>query len=122
MPPRVKPRCRFCPDDVQQTPLKPTPPAASMTLAITTPGEGERLWKHVLFGTSTCVSMIEGYAALDMPGNPTAALVALRDRIQKVLLKYEEPHANNSSGSPSEPSPADKPADEALPGGVSDGS
>lgn len=93
-----------------------------MMLAITTPGEGQRLWKHVLFGTSTCVSMIEGYAALDMPGNPKEALVALRDRIQKVLLKYEEPNANNSSGSPSEPSPADKLAGEALPGGVADDS
>ncbi len=122
MPPRVKTPCRFCPEETGVTPLKPTPNVATMTLAITSPGEGERLWKHVLFGTSTCVQMIEGYAALDMPGNPKEALVALRDRIQKVLLKYEEPHGINSSGSPPEPSPADKPADEAFAGGVSDGS
>lgn len=64
--------------------------------------------------------MIEGYAELNMPGNPTAALVALRDRIQKVLLKYEEPNADNPSGSPPEPSSADKPADEAFAGGISD--
>jgi molybdopterin biosynthesis enzyme len=96
---------------------------ATVTLAITSPGEGERLWKHVLFGTSTCVAMVEGYAALDMPGNPKEALVALRDRIQKVLLKYEEPHADNTSGSTPEPLPSgDEPASETLARGISDGS
>jgi hypothetical protein len=115
MPPRVKTPCRFCPEPTQT--LKPTPVPETMRLAITTPGEGERLWKHVLFGTSTCISMIEGYAALDMPGNPQAALVALRDRIDKVLSKYEEPHAINQSGSPPEHLPSgDEPASETLEG------
>lgn len=106
MPPRTQPHCRFCPQPAAApTPSPAQPP--TVTLAITSPGEGERLWKHVLFGTSTCITMIEGYAALDMPGNPKEALVALRDRIQKVLSKYGEPHAQDESRSPTEPASSD---------------
>jgi molybdopterin biosynthesis enzyme len=93
------------------------PVIKNMTLAITSPGEGERLWKHVLFGTSTCVQMIEGYADLAMPGNPCAALVALRDRIEKVLSKYEESHADDHSrGAAEHRAPDDEPQSQALPG------
>src|SRR5258708_28958960 len=116
MPPRYQPKCRFCPTTASEQELKPTPTMQSV-LAITSPGEGERLWKHVLFGTSTCVSMIEGYSSLGMPGSPKDALVALRDRIQKVLSKYEEAHAPDESGdSPEPPTSRDDPESEALPG------
>jgi hypothetical protein len=47
--------------------------------------------------------MIEGYAALDMPGNPLEALVALRDRIQKVLSKYGEPNVESQGFSSAKP-------------------
>ena len=117
MPPRYTPKCRFCPQPASKQVLKPTPSVQTVKLAITSPGEGERLWKHVLFGTSTCVAMIEGYAALDMPGSPCEALVALRDRIQKVLSKYEEPHAHLESDGPAQHEPSrDEPESEALPG------
>jgi len=33
-------------------------------------GEAERLWRHVMFGTGTCVGMIEGYLNIGMPGDP----------------------------------------------------
>lgn len=64
--------------------------------------------------------MIEGYAALTMPGNPKDALVALRDRIQKVLSKYEEANETSESRGPAEPvPPADQPESETLPGRIS---
>src|SRR5258708_28331759 len=121
MPPRFTPRCRFCPQPASAPVLKPTPTVQDVTLAITSPGEGERLWKHVLFGTSTCVSMIEGYAALSMPGNPRAALVALRDRIEEVLSKYEESHGLHQDHDRSSEEPMasdDKTQGETPPGGV----
>jgi hypothetical protein len=77
--------------------LKAKPDTSSATLSITTPGEGQRLWKHVLFGTSTCISMIEGYAALGMPGDPCCALTEMRDRLTKVISNIEGTNANQLS-------------------------
>lgn len=94
---RFQGKCRFCPDQ-QQPPqqvkatLKAKPDTSKATLSITTPGEGQRLWKHVLFGTSTCISMIEGYADLGMPGDPRSALIEMRDRLNQVISNIE---ANN---------------------------
>ena len=117
MPPRNKAKCRFCPQTATAIALKPTPAPNAATLAITLPGEGERLWKHVLFGTSTCVAMIEGYAGLSMPGNPKAALVALRDRISTVLQKYEEPHGDLEDSRPPEPPASDDTIESEAPEG-----
>jgi hypothetical protein len=62
---------------------------AARVLAITSQGEGERLWKHVLFGTMTCVAMIEGYADLAMPGDCVQGVTLLRDRLDAVLTKLK---------------------------------
>jgi hypothetical protein len=48
------------------------------------------LWKHVLFGTGTCISMIEGYAKAKLTGNPLKGLLQLRDRLNRVIALYEE--------------------------------
>lgn len=55
--------------------------------------EYHKLWRHVLIGTGTCVRMLEGYANLSMPGDPLEALVDLRDRLSKIINKYEAQNA-----------------------------
>lgn len=85
---RIKCRRGNCPEKVTSPAQAKAAPTVSV-LKITSEGEGERLWKHVLFGTGTCVGMIEGYAALAMPGNPLEAIVSLRDRLNKLIHKYE---------------------------------
>jgi hypothetical protein len=106
---RYKGRCRFCPDHPPAQPLKatlkPKPDTSKAALSITTPGEGQRLWKHVLFGTSTCISMIEGYADLGMPGDPRNALIEMRDRLNQVISNIEATHANNHRLAPDERHP-----------------
>lgn len=47
--------------------------------------QGEKLWKHVLFGTGTCINMIEGYAKMQMPGDPLPGLKELRDRLNVII-------------------------------------
>ena len=48
-----------------------------------------RLWRHVLFGTGTCLSMIEGYTGLNMPGDVLADLYDLRKRLNSVISIHE---------------------------------
>jgi len=48
-------------------------------------GEAERLWRHVLFGTGTCVGMIAGYVEIDMPGDPLPQLEALANRLSQII-------------------------------------
>lgn len=52
-------------------------------------GEADRLWRHVLFGTGTTVGMIEGYAAIDMPGDPLPQLYVLADRLNQIIKSLE---------------------------------
>lgn len=84
---RKRCRGRNCPD-APQVKMAAQPTAM---LNITSDGEGMRLWKHVLFGTGTCIGMIEGYAALGMPGDPYEALCQLRERLNQVISTYEAP-------------------------------
>lgn len=117
---RYKGRCRFCPDQQPaqsvKAALKPKPDTSKAVLSITTPGEGQRLWKHVLFGTSTCISMIEGYADLGMPGDPRSALIEMRDRLNKVISNLEETNANNHRHAADErlPRPERTPSEDAV--------
>jgi len=94
MPPRNRrPPCHNCPKAVapKTTPKLPTVQAAASTPAMDFPtSEALRLWNHVLFGTGTCVGMIEGYAALNMPGDPLAGIKHLRDRLSTVIHIYED--------------------------------
>lgn len=88
MPPRpTRPQknCPTCP--TSRAMAAASPPAR--TLAITSQGEGDRLWKHVLFGTMTCVTMIEGYVDLGMPGDCAQGIATLRDRLDAVLTKVK---------------------------------
>jgi hypothetical protein len=79
--------CGNCPRPIQVS----YPAAVMRTLAITSESESERLWKHVLYGTQTCIGMIEGYAELDLPGDPSGPIEAMRDRLDRLLERYAKP-------------------------------
>lgn len=60
--------------------------------------EYEKLWRHVSVGTGTCISMLEAYAALDMPGIPEQTLIQFRDRLNVLVEKAKgESNASNDS-------------------------
>jgi hypothetical protein len=88
MAPRVRRGCRNCPRKPDAA--KPQSTAPPRVLAISGESEGLRLWNHVLFGTGTCISMIEGYQASHMPGQPQNQIRQLIQRLQRVLQKFEE--------------------------------
>ncbi len=95
---RNKKRCSTCPApkpkvvvqtervDAGAYPLEAKPNAPNLTYEVS---EALKLWKHVLFGTSTCISMIEGYANLQLPGDPLEGVTHLRDRLNQVIQKLE---------------------------------
>lgn len=56
---------------------------------LTTEGEGCRLWKHVVFGTNTCLSMLDGYADLGMPGDPVPELQLMVTKLKRIITKLE---------------------------------
>jgi hypothetical protein len=104
---RNKRRCRNCPD-AQPAAVQPVQVAATQIATklagkkfdnnlLTRPGESDRLWNHVLFGTATCVGMIEGYVALGLPGNPHPQIVELVQRLVNVAKQIEESNANPSA-------------------------
>lgn len=97
-------RCKNCPQPEPQFVGQ-----APRIVHITLQSEGEHLWKHVLTGTSSCVSMIEGYAAGSMPGLSVPELETLRDRLDQVINNYED----NDETFDSNPSERYAPADEA---------
>lgn len=68
-----------------------------VVLAITSNDEGHKLWRHVMVGTGTCLSMVEQYAELNMPGIPISGLYGLRDRLDQVIKQQEERNASTSS-------------------------
>lgn len=91
MPPRNAPKaCRTCPTPKKPAPATPTATGQAYIPPPLTVTDGLRLWKHVLFGTATCISMIEGYAADEMPGDPIDGVKYLRDRLQKVIQLLED--------------------------------
>lgn len=51
--------------------------------------QGLRLWKHVLFGTGTCIDMIEGYMKGNLPGDPIDGVKHLRDRLTQIINTLE---------------------------------
>lgn len=97
MPPRNrKPPCHNCP---KAKPTPPAPPATPPTPPVEfSHGQSLKLWNHVLFGTGTCIGMIEGYTDLDMPGNPLDGIKHLRDRLNQLIKKHEDRnHAAHST-------------------------
>lgn len=76
---RAKKECKNCPDEnVQLDPV-----------LLSSKTEADRLWKHVTFGTMTCVAMCEGYAKLGLPGKPTGELRKIRDRLSQIISDLE---------------------------------
>jgi len=61
---------------------------------ISVDGEAERLWKHVLFGTGTCVGMLSGYTALELPGDPLPHLYSLAERLHEIIATHEKRKSN----------------------------
>lgn len=79
--------CKTCPGGNAQ--LDP--------VLLTSCSESTRLWKHVTFGTGTCIGMVEGYAELGLPNPPTAEIRKLRDRLDKLIKTLEATHATPPS-------------------------
>lgn len=106
-------RCRNCPDE--QTPSVATTvatnAAAKVTSSvidrkiITTDGAGQKLWNHVLFGTSTCVGMMRGYADLGMPGDPLPQLREIISMLTDLKDQLESNQCGSKSHTASTPSP-----------------
>jgi hypothetical protein len=87
----LKVKCATCPKPPDRasrsaTKIVTEPPSEKLTLS---EQQGMKLWSHVLFGTGTCVGMIEGYARQDMPGDPREAITELRDRLSEVLISLQ---------------------------------
>jgi len=59
---------------------------------LTTDGEGCRLWRHVIFGTHTCLSMLAGYAKLGMPGDPVPELRLMVAKLNRIIEILEKPN------------------------------
>jgi hypothetical protein len=91
---RRKP-CRNCPEPVQPSQQAANNAASKLASARLDPqivsmaGEGDRLWRHVCFGTGTCIGMLEGYAALNVPGDPLPQLYSLAARLAGVIQNIE---------------------------------
>lgn len=102
MPPRNrKPPCHNCPPAKERQPKLPSQPAkAPAEVRDFGTSEALRLWNHILFGTGTCVGMIEGYTALNMPGDPLDGIKHLRDRLTTIINTHEE--RNNAAAHPQE--------------------
>ena len=98
-------RCRNCPDE--QQPLSAAQSIADKAAAkvtssvidrnvITTEGEGQKLWNHVLFGTGTCIGMMQGYANLGMPGDPLPQLRDMNSMLTEIIKQVEKQNADRN--------------------------
>lgn len=63
---------------------------------ITSEGEGQKLWNHVLYGTGTCVGMMQGYFDLGMPGDPLPQIQHLIGMLTTLKDKIEKQHADRN--------------------------
>ena len=98
-------RCRNCPEPA--TPAKAQQPQVITKFTgktldpnlVTQQTESARLWNHVLFGTGTCVGMIEGYVSMGLPGDPLPQIKLLINRLVAVqgLLLQQERNADCTS-------------------------
>ena len=101
MPPRnQKKPCHNCPQPKAERDLRAQRPVkkGADPLVAAPPSEqpnsvpveeGLKLWRHVLFGTNTCIDMIEGYSKLGMPGDPTDGVKHLRNRLNQIINNLE---------------------------------
>ena len=86
--------CRGCRQPKKEKPPKPPKPPKERlpaVLMIAEDTEGTRLWHWLYVGTLTCVQTFERYAQVNMPGANVKELTDLRDRLNKLLEKYESP-------------------------------
>lgn len=93
---RPEKTCKGCPEKRRKYAQAHNP----QKMVLTFQGEGERLWKHVLVGTGTCIGMIEAYASLKVPGDPKDGIVSLRNRLNKVISKLEQNNEDHGERAP----------------------
>ena len=82
-------------------------PRLTPVLSITGDGEADRLWKHAMVGTSTCIGLVEQYAALGMPHLPANQIAAFRNRLDQVLTCLDQLPVDtqlDGNGGPADPS------------------
>lgn len=95
--PRHNPRrarsCRGC-KDPEIVATKAIEKAIAATPKVLVPAEeGARMWRHVLFGTGTCIGMMHGYAEQGMPGvdvEQIQALIVSLDKVAKTVKAKNE--------------------------------
>ncbi len=51
--------------------------------------EYEKLWRHALVGTSSCIGLLEGYSEIGMPGVPVEALKDFAERLLQIVEREE---------------------------------
>lgn len=93
--------CVKCPTPAQTAINKAIAKAPMQVL--TSAGESERLWKHVLYGTGTVVGLIHGYAKAGLPGDPRDGIKALIAVLNDALVALDERAGNETEASGSEP-------------------
>lgn len=91
--PRQNPRrakgCRGC-KDPQLVASKAIEKAIAATPKSLVPEEeGAKLWRHVLFGTGTCIGMMHGYAESGMPGVNVEQLQVLIVSLDKIIKRVQ---------------------------------
>jgi len=98
-------RCRNCPEEQPAASVVKTVAASAAVKVtgavidqkiITADGAGQKLWNHVLFGTSTCVGMMRGYAELGMPGDPLPQLRDIISMLTELKTQLEKQHADRN--------------------------
>lgn len=95
-------------------------PRLEPVLAITGDSEADRLWKHAMVGTGTCVGLIEQYVSVGMPRPPLNHIAGLHDRLGKVLAclaQSEVERVQGMSGGPLDRSvepPVEEPTNESV--------
>lgn len=52
--------------------------------------EYEKLWRHGLVGTSSCVGLLEGYSDIGMPMVPVKQIRELAERLLRIVEKEEK--------------------------------
>jgi hypothetical protein len=66
---------------------------------VTLEAENERLWNWIFYGTSTCVSIIQGYYDMGMPNIPVDQVIHLRNRLDTLLQKVQRENDDESQSS-----------------------
>jgi hypothetical protein len=95
----------FTPPDNVQPPIPTSPTLGTQVkMVFSVPEqEGLRLWKHVLFGTTTCAKIIAGYALQAMPGDPREGIRSIIEILNQALVDLDARFSSETSNEVSPP-------------------